>query len=80
VKYEHGFGAIKSRIAHRATKIHHTLIYSVILSLKISGIRLKSIARSELSSCPHAAFWLSGSAYQRKAPEPNDDDYEHTAP
>jgi hypothetical protein len=80
VKYEHGFGEINPRIAHRLTKFHHPLIYSATLSLKISGIRSKSTARSELSSCPHAAFQLSGSAYQRKAPETNDDDYEHTAP
>jgi hypothetical protein len=52
----------------------------VILSPKTSGILSKLTTRSELSSCPHAAFQLFGSAYQRKALATNDDDSEHTAP
>jgi hypothetical protein len=51
----------------------------VILSPKTSGILSKLIAPFELSSFPHAAFQLFGSAYQRKAPGTNDDDSERTA-
>jgi len=66
-------------VAHQPKRSYQTPIYSVILSPKTSGILSKLIAPFELSSFPHAAFQLFGSAYQRKAPGTNDDDSERTA-
>jgi hypothetical protein len=66
-------------MAHQPKRTHQFLSFSAILSPQISVSPSKSTIHSEPSSCQHAAFLLLGSAYQRKVPETNDEDSEHTA-